>query len=465
MRRHWSPLETMLVAAQALWLALSLVVVVIIDAQARGLTVDWSSRMLPVLAAAGCILLGFYYGGLLDLTHLQRRAAAAGPAQLLVPSVAMATVWLASIRLCGVGGHSSAAHLLGGVLFAAWVQTHGVRILRRRRLTHRIAIVGYGADARQLASDLLCYDPRGSELVAFIVAADSVPATPEHADTGHPILALPTIMPFVSAANVSHILVLGAEFGAELPVHELLLCRERGIVVESAGEFRERLLGRVSAGDLDPNWIVPILTKHTLKRCVDVVAAVAILIAGAPLCLLVAVAIKLEDGGPIFFHQLRMGEAGTRFWLHKLRSMRPDAEAESGPLWAVPNDPRSTRVGRWIRVLRIDELPQAWNILVGEMSLVGPRPERPEFEDTLRAAIPRYDFRHALRPGLTGWAQINLPTAATLEHARLKFEYDLYYIRHTSGLMDLLILLRSGQIILREWEAALVHGFDLEAAA
>ncbi len=461
MRNRWSLLETMLVAAQALWLALALAVAVYVDAHARGIRLDWTARTPTVIAGAGIALLGFYYAGLLDGRRFERRVSPAGRYRLFVPAVTLATVWLMSTRLLDLGGPSSALYLLASVLFAAWIQTYGVRIFRRRGLTHRIVIIGYGAEARQLASDLLLHDPRGSEVLAFIVA-ERAPEGPPDSAAGHRVLTVPALVPFVTTSKVGRILVVGSEFGGALPVHDLLLCRECGIVVESASEFRERLLGRVSAADLDPNWIVPSRAPHVIKRCIDTLAAVAILVVGAPVCLLVAVAVKLEDGGPVFFHQVRMGEAGTRFWLHKLRSMRPDAEAASGPLWAVPNDPRSTRVGRWIRVLRIDEIPQAWNILVGEMSLVGPRPERPEFEETLRAAIPNYDFRHALRPGLTGWAQINLPTAATLEHARLKVEYDLYYIRHASWPMDLLILLRSGKIILREWETTLAHGFHLE---
>lgn len=184
------------------------------------------------------------------------------------------------------------------------------------------------------------------------------------------------------------------------------------------------------------------------KRTMDVVAATTVLVLTAPLGLLVATLVKLEDGGPVIFRQSRVGHRGVPFTLRKFRSMRVDAEAETGPTWARKNDPRVTCVGRWIRALRIDEIPQMWNVLRGEMSFVGPRPERPEFVDSLRQAIPFYDHRHALRPGITGWAQIHLPYAATVEDAREKLEYDLYYVKHVSVWLDLAIMLRTIGMIL-----------------
>jgi lipopolysaccharide/colanic/teichoic acid biosynthesis glycosyltransferase len=216
-------------------------------------------------------------------------------------------------------------------------------------------------------------------------------------------------------------------------------------------------LGRIAAADLAwdasplPRQAVGRDGARALKRFLDVVAALCLLASSAPLCALVALAIKLEDGGPILFRQTRVGRKGALFTLRKLRSMRPDAEAESGPQWAAVNDPRVTRIGRWIRALRIDEIPQAWNVLVGEMSFVGPRPERPEFVATLRKTIPHYDYRHNVRPGITGWAQVNQPYTASVEHPGTKQEYDLYYLEHISARLDVLILLRTVKIILLGW--------------
>ncbi len=221
--------------------------------------------------------------------------------------------------------------------------------------------------------------------------------------------------------------------------------------------MNEQALGRIAAADLtwdasrQPSEAVGQNGARALKRLVDVVAAMCLLVSSAPLCALVALAIKFEDGGPILFRQTRVGRQGALFTLRKLRSMRPDAEAESGPQWAAVNDPRVTRIGRWIRALRIDELPQAWNVLLGEMSFVGPRPERPEFVATLRKTIPHYDYRHNVRPGLTGWAQVNQPYTASVEHPWIKQEYDLYYLQHISARLDGVILLRTVKIILLGW--------------
>jgi lipopolysaccharide/colanic/teichoic acid biosynthesis glycosyltransferase len=190
-----------------------------------------------------------------------------------------------------------------------------------------------------------------------------------------------------------------------------------------------------------------------LKRAVDLLAATAVLVVTAPLGLCVALLIKMEDGGPIFFRQRRVGLGGVVFLLSKFRSMRVDAEAETGPIWAQPDDPRVTRVGRWIRLLHVDEIPQAWNVLRGEMSFVGPRPERPEFVGELRSAIPFYDYRHAVRPGITGWAQVNVRHTANVDDVRRKLAYDLDYLRNSSLRMDLTIMLRTLRIIAFGWRS------------
>lgn len=187
------------------------------------------------------------------------------------------------------------------------------------------------------------------------------------------------------------------------------------------------------------------------KRLFDLVAATILLLLGSPICLLVGLAIRWEDGGPALFRQVRVGRDGRRFTLYKLRSMRPDAEAHHGPQWAAIDDERATRIGRWIRALRIDEIPQAWNILRGEMSFVGPRPERPEFVRVLRARLPDYDRRHEVAPGLTGWAVVNQPYSGTIEDAAVKLRYDLEYVARASFLMDLRILARTARILLVGW--------------
>ena len=191
--------------------------------------------------------------------------------------------------------------------------------------------------------------------------------------------------------------------------------------------------------------------SQAVKRTLDIGIALGLLIVGTPLCLLVGLAIWLEDGSPVLFRQIRVGRDGSLFTLLKLRSMRSDAEADGAPQWATPDDSRATRVGRWIRALRIDEIPQAWNVLVGDMSFVGPRPERPEFVDLLSDAIPEYTRRHHVRPGITGWAQVNQPYSGSVDDARRKLEYDLHYLTNWSLFLDLLIVGRTAKIILFGW--------------
>jgi lipopolysaccharide/colanic/teichoic acid biosynthesis glycosyltransferase len=234
------------------------------------------------------------------------------------------------------------------------------------------------------------------------------------------------------------------------------------MIVQRLAE-RDTLAGR---NDLPLPAAVPVAPRRTasvgdyrspvgrvLKRAVDLIAAFAVLALTAPLSFVVALLIKLEDGGPVLFRQGRVGLDGAVFVLRKFRSMRVDAEAETGPVWAQADDPRVTRVGRWLRLLHIDEIPQAWNVLRGEMSFVGPRPERPEFVGELRSAIPFYDYRHAVRPGITGWAQVHVRHTATLDDVRHKLAYDLDYLRNFSLRMDLAIMLRTLRIIFLGWQS------------
>jgi lipopolysaccharide/colanic/teichoic acid biosynthesis glycosyltransferase len=201
-----------------------------------------------------------------------------------------------------------------------------------------------------------------------------------------------------------------------------------------------------------PPVLLSSFTARAIKRLVDLAAAGVLVIAAVPLCLLAAIAIKLEDGGPVLFRQVRVGRRQQRFVLYKLRSMRPDAEALSGPQWATIDDERVTRVGWWLRTLRIDEIPQAWNVLRGQMSFIGPRPERPEFVTLLRREIAGYDRRLLIRPGITGWAQVNQPYAGTVDDARLKLIYDVEYIERYSIWLDFRIIARTARIILLGWD-------------
>jgi sugar transferase (PEP-CTERM system associated) len=239
-----------------------------------------------------------------------------------------------------------------------------------------------------------------------------------------------------------------------LPVRPLLGCKARGITIIDFLSFCEREIGRVDLDALQPSWLIfsdgyrMSWTARASKRAFDIVVSAAMLILTLPLLVLTALVIKLEDGGPVFYSQERVGLFGRRFTLYKFRSMRVDAEGGGPPRWAAKEDTRVTRIGGVIRKVRIDELPQLINVLKGAMSFIGPRPERPYFVDQLSRHIPFYGERHAVKPGITGWAQIRYSYGASLQDARDKLSYDLYYVKNHTLLFDLIILIQTVRVIL-----------------
>jgi len=240
----------------------------------------------------------------------------------------------------------------------------------------------------------------------------------------------------------------------QLPTNELLQLSLAGqVTIEEGASFYERLTSRVSLNMLRPSWLIftgrgrQAKVAELLRTAVHWLVALFGLMLSLPIIIVTAILIKLESRGPIFYRQDRVGKNGRPFILAKFRSMRVDAE-ESGPVWASKGDTRTTRVGRIIRKTRIDEIPQFWNILKGEMSFVGPRPERPHFVAQLAQEIPFYEQRHLIAPGLTGWAQIKYPYGASIEDARQKLQYDLFYIKNQGLILDAIILFETIKIIL-----------------
>jgi len=239
-----------------------------------------------------------------------------------------------------------------------------------------------------------------------------------------------------------------------MPLDLLLKLKVRdGVTLDEGDAFYENLTGKIVAERLRL-WRLVLADAsrwarlyRRARRLLDVALASVIALLTSPLMLLTALAIKLESRGPVFYLQERVGLNNTTFRIIKFRSMRVDAEA-NGPVWAHEADSRVTRVGRWIRKRRVDELPQLFNIIRGEMSLIGPRPERPVFIKQLEQRIPYYSERHLVKPGLTGWAQVRYPYGASLEDAREKHQYDLYYIKNQSPMLDALILLETVRIVL-----------------
>ena len=254
----------------------------------------------------------------------------------------------------------------------------------------------------------------------------------------------------------SGILIDGAEGGlSQQMVRELMDMRLHGVYVYSIADFCEQFWQKIPPAYVQDDWfaftagfnILHNRIKAKLKQTIDILAAAIMIIASLPITLPIAIAIKLSSKGPIFYSQVRTGLNGKKFRVYKFRSMYQNAESK-GIQWAIKKDPRITKVGAFIRLTRIDELPQLWNVFKGEMSLVGPRPERPEFDLQLREQIPYYDVRYLVKPGITGWAQVCYPYGASVEDAYQKVAYDLYYIKNYSLFLDLAIAFKTLRVVI-----------------
>jgi exopolysaccharide biosynthesis polyprenyl glycosylphosphotransferase len=255
------------------------------------------------------------------------------------------------------------------------------------------------------------------------------------------------------------LLILAGATLDQATIRKAAAFRLQGVPVWTLPRLFAEFGERVPAQYLDERWLATAEGFYSLndqsfrvvKRLADTIVALAGLILALPFLLLAAVLIKLQDGGTVLYSQERVGQGGKIFHIHKLRTMVGQAEEDTGPVWASPTDPRVTRVGRWLRKLRIDEIPQMWNVLQGEMSCVGPRPERPVFVEALQRKYALYSLRHLVRPGITGWAQIRSPYGASEEEALLKLEYDLYYLQNASLLFDLRIMSKTISTVISAW--------------
>jgi len=252
--------------------------------------------------------------------------------------------------------------------------------------------------------------------------------------------------------EVDRIIVALDERRGKFPLEQLLFCRLKGIRIDDGVAFTEELTGKLSLENIHPSSLIfsegfkRSSIFKSLKRALDIIVSLLSLMLFAPLILIISLAIRMDSKGPVFYRQERVGEDEKKFNLLKFRSMNVDAE-ENGPVWAKVDDERVTRVGQIIRKLRFDEIPQMFNVLKGEMSFIGPRPERPFFVDSLKNEIPFYSERHVVKPGITGWAQISYQYGASKEDALEKLKYDLYYIKHMSLILDLTILYETIKIV------------------
>jgi sugar transferase (PEP-CTERM system associated) len=344
------------------------------------------------------------------------------------------------------------------LLYAVWiallatviVRTLFRDILASGRFRRRVLVLGAGSRAAQI--ETVAQRPGAGMAVVGFVAMNDGPTAVGGATNRADIPSLPHHLLALGATEV--VLALEERRNA-LPLNDLLRIKTTGVEVHDFSSFLERETGRVDLDSLNPSWLIfsdGFSAGRRLsswgKRMFDVLVSLSVLLLTGPIVLVAAIAVKLESSGPAFYRQRRVGLYGESFDVIKLRSMRTDAEVGGKAVWAQKDDPRVTRVGRILRQTRIDELPQCWSVLKGDMSFVGPRPERPQFVADLEERLPYYAERHVVKPGITGWAQINYPYGASIADAREKLEFDLYYAKNYTPFLDLLILLQTARVVI-----------------
>lgn len=408
---------------------------------------------LKAALATGYCLTAFYFYDLYDflVMHDRRELVLRLVQALGLGWVALAITFYAFPHLMLGRGVSLVALPLALSLMVAWrLSIHW--FLGHPQIGERILVVGSGENAIEIAREILGRKDAGYRIVGFV---DNEPALIGKSLLNPKVIGLSRdLAQIVQRENVDRIVVSMGERRGQFPTNELLhLSLGGGVSIEEGASFYERLTGRVSLDMIRPSWLIfsgrgrqariAGLFRSVMHRLVALIGGLMSL----PVALLAMILIKLESPGPVLYKQERVGRNGKPFVIMKFRSMRVDAEKE-GPVWASNDDDRATRVGRIIRKIRVDEIPQFWNILRGEMSFVGPRPERPHFVSQLAEEIPYYEQRHLIAPGLTGWAQIKYPYGASIEDARQKLQYDLYYIKNQSLVLDAIILFETIKIIL-----------------
>ncbi|SEO95394.1 sugar transferase, PEP-CTERM system associated/exopolysaccharide biosynthesis polyprenyl glycosylphosphotransferase [Luteibacter sp. UNC138MFCol5.1] len=348
--------------------------------------------------------------------------------------------------------------VLGMALIIAFIATAGFRALFMRlvemeSLKRRVLVLGAGQRAAQIHTRMRRRsDRRGFCLLGYVQGPNETVAIPE----ALLVKSGSTLAELARRERLDEIVVGVDDRRGSLPMDDLLACRQLGVQITDLTTFVEREAGRVQLTMLDPSWLVfsggfnatPVALF--VKRAFDIGAASLIALLCWPIMLGVMLAIRIESGHgqPILYRQERVGEHGRTFWLYKFRSMRTDAEMDGVARWASSNDDRITRVGRICRKLRFDELPQLWNVIRGDMSIVGPRPERPQFVSDLETKIRFYNLRHSIKPGLAGWAQLSYPYGASEEDAAEKLKYDLFYVKNHNLFLDVVILIETVEVVL-----------------
>lgn len=447
----YHPLRTVVLATGELLLIVTAFVaaVAVLTGPDISLVLDSERGFYKILAVSGFCFLCFYYSDLYRTGSLNFRTESLlrllsavglvsillGVASYLIPHLVVRP----GVLVLGVA--FLIVFLVGWRSLLGWLGS-------LPRFREKVVILGNGKLAAALVKEINTRDELGMTVIACL-DTDGQPARAKIREE----LAT-ALNELRKERGVQRIIVASSERRRRLPIDALLNLRVKGVRVEDGTKFLEKIAGKIETESLAPSSLVfsdgfTLSDFHiVVKRILSVVFASFGLLLFLPLILILMVLIKLDSPGPVFYRQRRIGFGGKEFSVCKFRTMRVDAEVESGPVWASERDPRVTRLGRWLRKMRLDEIPQFYNILRGEMSFVGPRPERPEFVRQLAATIPFYNYRHVIRPGVTGWAQIRYQYGSSIDEAHEKLKYDLFYIKNISPLLDLFIVLQTVKIVL-----------------
>jgi sugar transferase (PEP-CTERM system associated) len=410
------------------------------------------SIWIRALVAAGATLLGL---ASLGLYELRQRARFSGVlARLLIAVlIAVAALGLISYLVPSLFVGRGVLAMTGVLSFAglALVRYIYLRLVDEDIFKLRVLVWGAGMRAATIPHHLRRRtDQRGFRIVGYV----GTPGESVHVPLDQVVQREGDLLGFMLRHKVEEIVLAMDDRRRGFPEAFLRDCRLHGIAVRDIVAFLERETGRVCVELAQPSWLIfsegfrSDLLRLAFKRVFDIGVAIVVLILAAPVALVAAIAIFLEDRGPVFYAQVRTGRNGRPFKMLKFRSMSSNAEPDGRAVWAGRNDPRVTRVGTFMRKTRIDELPQVLNVLMGHMSFVGPRPERPLFVEFLRHSIPFYAERHFVKPGITGWAQVRYPYGASVSDAREKLGYDLYYVAHHNLAFDIMVLLQTVEIVL-----------------
>ena len=456
--RQYVPRTTLLLAlSETLLIIASLTLATVIrflDARVvrEYLAQQWSHFAVIVVVCQ----LGFYYNDMYDRRALTKRSL------LLIRLLrAMGVTLLALMVLYYIFPALRVER--GVVLLAAFIISAAmvgwrVVLYRRRsfsRSIERVLFLGTSTSGIGLTYEIMRAPELQYKIVGFLDEKagrfDNPPARP--LVSPGIIGGIDQLEEVIEREQVDRLIISLSERRGVMPIHQLTALKLQGLPIEDAQSMRERITGRIMLDHLQPSWLISSdgFQKSSfvmaVKRTTDIVISAILVLLCAPVMLLTAIAIRLESDGPALFKQQRVGLGGRTFRIFKFRSMRQGSE-KGTPSWTSNSDPRITRIGNIIRKFRIDELPQLLNILRGEMSLIGPRPEVPYFCELLEREIPYFNQRHTVRPGLTGWAQVKYQYGASLEEARVKFEYDLFYIKNLSLLLDLSIIFETAKVVL-----------------